>query len=286
MIVTKLMGGLGNQMFQYAAGKALAEKFQVPLLVDGSFLATDPAGAYTKRDLALTQLNTSIQLSDKSHLVPFNARGILGRIFRPLNGKRILKEGPSFNADFFKVGPMVYLDGFWQSEQYFIAIRELLLREFTPRYNLEDLASETLREIRSCESVALHVRRGDYASLESAGNFHGLLTLKYYNAAMTFMKRRIDGCRFFIFSDDIAWCRQNIKEGSDRNFIVNNAPYNSADMFLMKACRHNIIANSSYSWWSAWLNTHHEKTVIAPAQWYAKPNQYADTIYCRNWIKI
>jgi hypothetical protein len=286
MIVTKLMGGLGNQMFQYAAGMALAQKYHVPLLLDDSFLAKDPAGAYTKREFALQQLNAQVHLSDESTLAFFNRRGVLERIFSPLKRKRILSEGPSFTGDFFKAGPTVYLDGFWQSEQYFIAIREQLLQEFTPRYELENIAGETLHEIGACESVAVHVRRGDYASLQSAENFHGLLTVQYYAAAMNLMRRKIEDCRFFIFSDDIEWCRQNFKEGADLNFIANKAPYSSADLFLMKACRHNIIANSSYSWWSAWLNTHHEKTVIAPAQWYAKPNQYADTIYCRNWIKI
>lgn len=281
MIVVKLMGGLGNQMFQYAAGRALAEKHKVELFVDESFLFKDPGAEYTKRFPELDQLNVKYNKTSAQDIELFSAPSLLKKLFNTKNTATVLNEQAGVCSEYFNVGSTVYLNGYWQSEIYFELVREMLLKEFTPRYNLQALAGAYLKQILDCKSVSVHIRRGDYVQLKSAGEFHGALEMSYYNNAMEWMKSNYPDCHFFIFSDDPGWCRQNFKDDSTSTIVETGKTYSSADMMLMKQCHHNIIANSSYSWWGAWLNTHPGQTVIAPKKWFRQVE--ATTIYAKNW---
>lgn len=281
------MGGLGNQMFQYAAGRFLAWKQDVPLFVDSGFLEADPAGKYTKRKLELDQLHVKLIIADKRILKTFRQgrfRSLL-RSFSHGGKTTILSDTHRFNEAFLQTGNSAYLNGFWQSELYFIPIRSLLLEEFTP--NFEFSADETkLRERiqSSSNSVAIHVRRGDYVNHAEASQFHGVCDMNYYDAAILYVKSRVELPEFFIFSDDIGWCRSNFGSLANCIFVETKSAHAATDLFLMAECNHNIIANSSYSWWSAWLNKNEKKMVIAPKSWFREPNFNPD-IYCSNWIR-
>lgn len=285
MIVVKLMGGLGNQMFQYAAGKALSIKHDVPLFIDESFLLEDPRGAYTKRRLELGQLEVTIKRGDVKLLQEFKKRTLFQKFFR-LQNPNVFNEGGSYNPLFFSAGKTVYLNGYWQSELYFQSIREVLQKEFTPRYNFSPANKQYLDKVERCVSVAVHVRRGDYVRLKSAANFHGVTDMAYYRKAINYFENNHAGCRFFIFSDDLPWCRENFARFKNIIFVDTDQEFSSTDLFIMKKCRHNIICNSSYSWWSAWLNENPDKVVIAPKNWFSGPASDQEAIYCQSWLKI
>lgn len=286
MIVVKLMGGLGNQMFQYAAGRALAIKHNVPLYVDESFLKADPNGAYTQRKPELAQLKTKLRTAGSSELATFDGRNFFDLLLmREKSVKNVLAEGDGFNTEFFNVQPPVYLDGFWQSEAYFKAIRDVLLEEFSPVGESGTKAQEYLSLIKQAHSVSIHVRRGDYISNAAAAGFHGFPGLGYYRKATELIQTQVKDCVFFVFSDDLAWCRENLNWPGKFVFVDTKSELAATDLCLMKSCRHNIIANSSYSWWGAWLNQHPDKKVIAPRNWFAT-SRSSDHIYGYNWSVI
>jgi hypothetical protein len=134
--------------------------------------------------------------------------------------------------------------------------------------------------------AAVHVRRGDYVNLKTATDFHGVLSVNYYRDAMKLVSAKHPDVQFFVFSDDLKWCRENFNIDLPLTFVDNHSAYSSADLFLMKYCHHNIIANSSYSWWGAWLNQNPNKMVIAPDKWFAGIGVSSEGIYCENWIKL
>lgn len=281
MIVVKLMGGLGNQMFQYAAGKALADKHGVDLFVDESFLVKDPGAEYTKRFPELDQLNVKYNKVDEKITELFSQPSLFKKFLSVKNKATVLNEQAGICSEYFNAGSTVYLNGYWQSEIYFEPVRDVLLKEFTPRYDLQAVAGDYLKKILNCKSVSVHIRRGDYVQLKSAGEFHGALEMEYYNNAIAWMKSNHPECHFFIFSDDPEWCCQNFKDNSGSTIVETAKMYSSTDMMLMSQCHHNIIANSSYSWWGAWLNTHPGRTVMAPKKWFRQAE--ATTIYAKNW---
>ena len=287
MIVVKLMGGLGNQMFQYAAGRALSVKHAVPLFLDENFLNKDPKGAYVQRSPELHQLKIKANVADRLTLKNFERDGFWDKLFqKKSSAPDVLFEGDGLNSDFFKVGSHVYLNGFWQSESYFGSCRDLLLREFQPNYNLSEIAGEFLEKIKSKNSVSLHVRRGDYVSHAGANKFHGVMGSDYYSKAIDLMQQKAGTCHFFIFSDDINWCKQNFSQLGEVTFVDINGKYSSVDLFLMKVCKHHIIANSSYSWWGSWLCENPDNITVAPATWLLDKNVSTEKLYCKNWIKI
>jgi hypothetical protein len=285
MIVTKLMGGLGNQMFQYAAGKALAMKHDVPLFIDESFLDIDPGDAYTKRTMELGQLNVSLKRAGSTISRKLQKRSLLRKIFTG-SASKVLNEGIGFNRNFFSAGNTVYLNGFWQSELYFAGIKEILIHEYTPRYVFSQVNKKYLEKIKKVNSVSIHVRRGDYIKLKSAGSYHGVTGMDYYTKAINYFESHQSGYQYYVFSDDMTWCRENFSRVKNITFVESDNEYSSVDLFLMKNCRHNIICNSSYSWWSAWLNENHDKIVVAPKKWFAAPRKNDELIYGKTWIRL
>jgi hypothetical protein len=288
MIIVKLIGGLGNQMFQYAAGKALAVKNSTELFCDHSFLMEDPGESYTRRLPELGQLNVSCpeapaDLTDKF----FNETFFAKLFYRKKDRYEIFNEhGPRFDPEFFSLGKNAYLNGFWQSEKYFHSIREVLLKEFTPAYEFSDSQKKILAQINATNSVSIHVRRGDYIHLPGAHEFHGVCSLSYYKEAIRLIREKNNNAEFFVFSDDMDWCKDNFGDISPLTFVEGNSKFSSTDLLLMSNCRHNIIANSSYSWWGAWLNRHEDKSVIAPVNWYQKSGIDTSDLYCKGWIRI
>lgn len=289
MIVVKLMGGLGNQMFQYAAGRCLSYLYKTDLKLDLSFLNADSGNAYTQRKFELHVFNINAFIATQSDLDFFNklnSNSIINTLHRKLpilfSSLTANENGHHFHKEFFSYPKNTYLNGFWQSQNYFLQIRDLLLNEFTLRENLSEDVLKNRDKITQTNSVSLHIRRGDYVSNKNALDFHGLCSIEYYNSAIEHIVARKDAVNLFVFSDDMTWVKQHLKTNCNVNYIEQNEAF--VDLHLMSLCKHNIIANSSFSWWGAWLNTNTEKMVIAPKKWFANTN--APDIYPDEWIKM
>ena len=199
--------------------------------------------------------------------------------------KRVLDKQVGFQQGFWeKLSADDFLWGYWQDESYFKDIEDLLRKEFTFPEIEDDKNSELLQLIEGTESVAVHVRRGDY--LETT-DYLNLYDLGYYEKAICRMLKEVDTPTWFVFSDDIEWCKQALCFPGETFYVDGNTGANSfRDMQLMSYCKHNIIANSTFSWWGAWLNSNVKKKVISPEYFY-NPNRKSDNkIVCSDWIKI
>lgn len=294
MIVVKLIGGLGNQLFQYAAGRALSTYHKTELFLDPSHLKLISNGAYTQRNFELDNLNITAQMVDKTVLNNFNFEQNktlikLKKLSPRLFSNMIFNEHQfNFHSEFFKLPKDTYLNGFWQSEKYFNAVRDKLLSEITLKEPLSSFASALHKRISEPNSVSLHVRRGDFVSLQSANQFHGYIGLDYYKVAVEQIKSKIPDPVFFIFSDDIEWCKTNLSFLENKEYIEgkNNGISTQEELILMSNCKHNIIANSSFSWWGAWLNKNKDKIVMAPKNWFAEKKINTNDLIPPTWIKI
>jgi Glycosyl transferase family 11 len=287
MIVVRLIGGLGNQMFQYAVGRALALRHHTLLKLDVSAFAE-----YRTHQYALDRLRIVATHAAEEEVRMFSRRGRLERLFaRPgwrSGGLNYIKEQSfAFDPSVVRASPPLYLDGYWQSEKYFSAAREVLLSEFKPKnpFNSENLAVCGCME--ASESVSVHVRRGDYVSDANASAVHGTCGADYYYRAADHLAKHVGDIRLFVFSDDISWARQNLEFSFPTEFVdVNGRETAEWDMHLMAACRHHIIANSSFSWWAAWLNPRRDKQVVAPARWFRDWRIDTSDLLPESWVRL
>lgn len=257
--VVSVMGGLGNQMFQYAFGQLLDKNTAYDI---SWFDAITPESAGTYRELELGFFGIDLKT------IPEQKTGVVSRIFRRARKYKMITEEPKnvYNASFFKEKRAIY-KGYFQVARYYDKIRDKLLQDFRPRNAINDKNSEILDLIKSVNSISLHVRRGDYLNLPEFGN---ACDLEYYNRAIEHIAKYTDAPHFFLFSDDTKWVQENIKIKHPYTVVDVNSGADSAwDIWLMKHCKHNIIANSSFSWWGAWLNENPNKIVVAPKQWFA-----------------
>lgn len=298
MITTKLEGGLGNQMFQYAAAKALATKLECPLQLDiSAFNNRQIHNGFELAKFALSQSKNNIHIKTTNTPSRFESVGLsrLGKnkfvrfALRKINSAKLnhyVEKDFSFDENLFNLKPYTTIEGYWQSYRYFGNIRKQLLADF--RF-LEGLSKENqalAKKINSQNSVSLHVRRGDYVANAHTNSYHGVCGLDYYQKAISEIEKRVPEPVYFIFSDDPEWTMQNLKNVTSPTFVTHNTGPNSFfDMHLMSLCKHNIIANSSFSWWGAWLNENPEKVVIAPKQWFAVDKNTSDLLP-PDWIRI
>lgn len=279
MIVTKLVGGLGNQMFQYACGYSVAKKNNTKLLLDTSWFIEKNSVVWTMA-YELDSMKISYKKIINKYPVIDNKKNIIvgfRRRYLPFAEKSMAFDDAIFNA-----GDNIVLDGYWQSEKYFIEYEKEIKKEFTP---VKRINNSYLEQINNTLSISLHVRRGDYATHKETNNFHGLMSLDYYNSAISLMQSRLGkNITFFIFSDDIKWCKKNIKTTSNIVYVTGNDGL--TDMQLMASCKNNIIANSSFSWWGAWLNRNSDKIVVAPDKWFNDPRPNTKDIIPESWERI
>ena len=272
MKIVKILGGLGNQMFQYALYTALKHKFpDEKILVDCSYFKT----YHVHTGLELNRV-FGVDLPQASFWqllkVTWPVRSFkLSRAIRKLLPARktecLEAKDYTFNAHVFDNGNMYY-DGYWQNFKYFNDFRQDILKLFQFQLKINERNMAVLHDLTTLNSISLHVRRGDYLK---AKNYAGLCGLDYYKSAIQYMNDRIPDATYYIFSDDIEWCRKKIAPMLDNKKIVyidwNKGTDSPIDMMLMSRCSHNIIANSSFSWWAAYLNSNPQKIVCAPAKW-------------------
>lgn len=292
-IIVRLSGGLGNQIFQYGAARALAIHHKTQLKIDLDWFNNIPIGS-TPRYEMLSQLNINPQFVcseglplelDEMKISPINKtlRKILGK-------KSIYREKTPFiyQTNFFEQNAPIYLDGYWQSYKYINPIRELLLKEISPNFPLHTKSLTFLNKIKACKNpIMLHIRRGDYVISATANHYHGVLPLTYYyNALERLMK--LPSPELFVFSDDINWAKDKLVCTIPTTFIEGIPSITSVveELYLMTHCHHHVIANSSLSWIGAWLSQVIQKQVFAPKQWLSvKPPPLHDLIP-PNWHLI
>ncbi len=284
MINLKIKGGLGNQLFQYAAARSLAIKNNVGINIDYGYYAH--SGPDTPRQYLLDLFKVKVADNHSANSV-YDKIHLLHRVLRKLGFKtrRYLKKyyfenGVGFDAQVLRFKDHIWLTGFFQSYKYFEGIENIIREEFKLRAEFP-----VNNNITDAESVFVHVRRGDYVSNNAASRFFGLCSLDYYERAISIMKEKLVSPKFFIFSDDIAWTRNNLKiEGAV--YVSDGVLQDFEELSIMSQCHHAITANSSFSWWGAWLINNPNKIVITPKQWFADKKASANDLIPDNWLRI
>ena len=291
MIVVRLQGGLGNQMFQYAAGRALAVRNGVPLKLDlTSLLDRTPRPGLTFRDYDLDVFILDAAIATPSDLrsfghflkpgtLSFRAAKAWRKIF-PRTGQ---EQGYHFNPQFATFGPDAYLEGYWQSPKYFSEIESTIRKDFTFRPMPPDVQA-LAEEISQPGSVCVHVRRGDYVGNKK----HETVGLAYYAEAVQVLSRKASIRKIYVFSDDGAWCEQNLSFAFPVQFVRDEYRGHKASghLYLMTCCTHFVIPNSTFSWWGAWLSIQPGKIVIAPQSWFPDPSIDTSDLIPPEWIRI
>jgi hypothetical protein len=282
MIISKITGGLGNQMFQYSIAKAVALKNNDHFKLDLFFYPTQDLRKY---ELSLFNIEENIISNEELQNI-VGSHSIFSKIYKIFGLNKtyfIEKEIVAFDSNVFNNAKNKYLIGYWQNEKYFKDIRSEILNCFKSKDKISFEANYYLKRIKNSNSVALHVRRGDYIQDRHTNSVHGVCNLDYYNRAISYINSKVSNPVYFIFSDDMPWCKENIHHLGDIIF-VDNTSNSIDDLELMKSCKHNIIANSTFSWWGGWLNNYKSKIVIAPKIWFLKSPDKNPA--CREWIKL
>ncbi len=321
MIIVKIQHGLGNQMFQYAFGRAMAEKNGTELKLDISYYA-HPNKNDTPRKYGLGCFNIVENFAGREDIKRFGANNLSGagfftrvarKLFRkfenrkPVSKRNYLSEndGVSWREALQNENKNIYLYGGWQNENYFTAkggflpagqagapgengkcAEHIIRREFTLKDGFGREAARIAEKIKSVHSVSIHIRRGDYESNPKTKAYLGALPKEYYLRAMSLISEKIPSPVFFVFSDDIAWAKKELKTEYPVEFVSDDGINDCEEMALMSLCEHNIIANSSFSWWGAWLNNNPNKIVIAPEKWFIEPKKKNINLCPENWTKI
>ena len=279
MIIARPIGGLANQMNVYAAARALAIHHGVKLKLDLSNVEKD-----LKREYELNKLNINAEIATKKEIERLKGKegSISYKIKKEarrhgLNLGLYKEKKLTFDNKFFKLPDNIYISGNFHSVKYYAPIADILREEFSITLPLSTESEKWEDMITSHESVAVHIRRGDYANDKSVRKYHGLLNLEYYQRSIRLIEEKLKKPVFFIFSDDPLWVKNNLKTRSDTYYVNCNDGENAyQDFHLMRQCKHNIIANSGFSRWPAWLNNNPQKVVCMPQRWFREAEHLSE----------
>ncbi len=285
MIIAKIIGGLGNQMFQYAMARRLA-------YINNTELKLDLSGfdKYKLHDYSLCHYNIIETKATKEEIDKYkNNKSPINRVkyLLGLQKNNIVEKYFNFDPRILKLKDNIYLSGYWQSEKYFVDIKHIILKEFTVKSKIDKINIKIAERIKEQNSVSVHIRRMDYITDNANVEYHGIYSLDYYYKTCMEIARKISNPIFYIFSDDPGWCKENIK--LDHSMVIinhNDRIKNYQDLWLMILCKHNIITNSTFGWWGAWLNKNKDKIIYAPEKWLNVKNINQSDIIPNNWIKI
>lgn len=292
MIVSRLIGGLGNQMFQYAVARALADRTRSKLVLDVSQFAD-----YNVHGFGLDALRVRGRLQRESALPPpapppeHPMVRRAKRLWRWITRTRPLvvyrERSFAFDGEVLQQRPPLLLEGYWQSEKYFLPAADAIRRDFSLAGEPDAANRAMLAQMQQTCAVSLHVRRGDYVTNPTAAAFHGSCSPEYYQRAVDHIASRCGPLTLFVFSDDQDWVRRNMQFAHPTVHVDCNPPERGAwDMHLMKHCRHHVIANSSFSWWGAWLNPSPDKVVVAPRQWFTDAAIDTSDLIPASWVRM
>lgn len=292
MIIVQIIGGLGNQMFQYAFGLSLAKLMQTECKLDITGFEKYKLHQYSLQHLTLqpaiasaeeierlarrTTLDSLVERLERFHLLPYSYL------------KKYLRErGFPFDPNLFNLTGDHYLEGYWQTEKYYAGNENFIRQSMSIGTPPDQANTAMLQKIDASEGVSIHIRHGDYVSNKKTQSVHGVMPLEYYQRGIAFLRERLQDPTFYVFSDDIPWAKENLP--SDIKLVFadqNDASKNYEDIRLMSHCKHHIIANSSFSWWGAWLNPNPDKIVIAPKQWFSNAPHDTRDLVPERWVKL
>lgn len=296
MIIATLMGGLGNQMFQYATARRLANRHNTQVKMDLSWytMQRDPSRQYELDHFRLEQTFVPDVERVRFPKTPITKAAriiyaICCRYRKPRPYDLVMEKNASFDPKIRTLPDNIVLIGYWQSYRYFNDIRTILIEDFRLADPLSAEDKRVADKIESAPSVAIHIRRGDYVTKMKTRMFHGCCSPAYYHKAIEYISQRMLKPHFFVFSDDMQWAREHIRTHHNITYVDHNTPnFGWRDLTLMRLCRHNIIANSSFSWWAAWLNTYSEKIVVGPEKYYVSKiqNRYTKDLFPSGWVRL
>lgn len=286
MIIVNLKGGLGNQMFQYALGRKLSlrNNDELKLEIAGLDKANEVGDIYRPFSLGRFNIEKSIATPDEVRKLKY-PYGILSKGLRWFNFKVLRKTHTLFEPEMLERTGDIFLDGYWQSPRYFDDIRDTLLTDFNLAEPLDNYATNIVTLMKNSNSVSIHIRRGDYIKNPQVLKEFGICTDTYYQKAIATIEEQQPNAHYFIFSDDIDWVKENLKLGAKATYVTDPDLTDTAELFMMSRCKHNIIANSTFSWWAGWLNNNPDKVVIAPTPWF-NTKQWDPDLLPPNWLTL
>lgn len=291
MVIVKLMGGLGNQMFQYAAGKALATRHNTGFKLDVEFLLDrTPRENFVFRDYDLDIFSMTPEIASKKDTEKYlqASSGKLNEVVTLVRRKvfpyrKFYEPHFHFAPEFFDMPKDCYLEGYWQSPKYFESIESEIRRDFSFRESIMDISAPLANQIQNSASVCINVRRADFLT----NNFHGVCDMKYFAPAVDIIASKVADPHFFIFSDDPQWCIDNFKLSYPTTFVGHEHAGKKFSNYLqlLSLCKHFIIPNSSFAWWAVWLGNK-DGLVIAPKTWFTDGNWDAKDLVPGSWIRL
>ena len=284
MIGIRIIGGLGNQLFQYSTIKSLSEKINKEFKLDIRGFKKYPRNVFL-----LDRFNISGQLANEQDYRNYN--WILRRPCKLLQKFGIYKKWYQEKSYYYdknvnKVKDNIFLYGYYQSFKYFSDIKDTLRKEFTLKKNLNQSNSHIRELIEKNNSVMIHIRRDDYLTNSKINNDFGVCSLDYYKKAISFISEKVNTPYFIIFSDDFEWTKNNLHLNFPHTYVEGNYFEPEIDFFLMSKCKHHIIANSTLSWWGAWLSENEKKIIIRPKNWFKNLKLSTHDLIPDDWIKI
>ena len=270
-VIVRVKGGLGNQLFQYAAAKSLALRLGVELLLDINWY-------FEKNNSNIKFILDRLQIED-SILTPVSKmpRKITTSLYKihdklslfGITAPLLNDIDFQFNHDVLNTKSPAILDGYWQNENYFLKYREDLINFFQIKGEVDSENKQLLKKINLSNSICLHVRRGDYINDSKVANVHGTCSREYYCNALDHLSKEIESPTVYVFSDEPEWAKTNLNLDYESIYVdINSTDKPELDLLLMKSCKYFIIANSTFSWWAAWLSLYKNKKVIAPKTWF------------------
>lgn len=285
MIIVRMVGGVGNQLFCYAYAKSLQQK-GYDVKIDISTFKFNKIDSYE-----FDKYNIDIPISTQEENERLFNNSLLSKILKRFGidiSNKVREKSLLFDESLLRINDNSYVDGYFQNEKYFYDIRDIILEQISINRPLSNFTKNIQKKINSLNNTcSIHVRRGDMAN-DINVKIHGVCSVEYYNNAIEYLKNKLGEVNYFIFSDDFEWCRSNLK--IDNAIFVESEEHRIAheDIYLMSLCDHNIIANSTFSWWGAWLNINDDNVVIAPQTWFADKslNNVSGDIVPEDWIRL
>ncbi len=293
MIIAQITGGLGNQMFQYATAKALSLKTGATLKLDlQSFKREILPELELERNFELTAFkNFQYQEATKEEINHYTSKSFpinkLQKLLPPHKRKIYNERDYTFDQNFFRANSSIYIKGHRQSEQYFKPYEKDIKNIYRLKEELIDRVKTFGEELSSIESLSIHIRRGDYLRLPIILDWHGVLSKEYYATSIDKIVSKNPSTQIFYFADDVEWVKKELVGAYPGTIVSGNIAKTSyEDFYLMQSCRHQIVANSSFSWWAAWLNSNNSKTVIAPLKWFNNAPYNTKDLVPVSWLRV
>lgn len=289
MIYIQVKAGLGNQMFEYAFGRSLSLDQNRPLALDLSWYE-NYAQRDTPRQFLLDKYKIQAHIATPEELAQFNTP--FKKLYRKILRRLVYKKDNVFRKS-ERSASKEYFEGHWANEKYFKNHEDIIRQDFTLKKPLAPFSASVLSEISSYkekgfETISVHVRRGDCVTNPHAANYQGTVDTSYYDNANEYFSKKFgaDKLVFFIFSDDINWAKSNILTKAKTTYVSRPEIPDYEELHLMSSCDHHIIANSTFSWWGAWLNPSKDKIVTAPKQWLKDTSFDTSDVCPSSWIRI